>query len=212
MGAAESGGPLNLYSARFRTSFSRQMRLSLVVGGAMLCLAGCGGGATPTTFDLTAANPGKVATGRGYLVVAEPQTVQALDSDRIIVRDSSGAISFLGGAQWAERVPRLIQTRLIQTFENAGRLGRVGRAGDRIIADIQLNTDIRAFTIDASTGEAVVEITAKLVNDRTGRVLAASAFSSRLATSAIDGASGAVALNGALGSVLTDIVRWAARS
>lgn len=178
-----------------------------------MLLAGCSGGATPTTFDLTAPNPGRVAgAGRGYLVVAEPSTVQALDSDRIIVRDAGGAISFLGGAQWADRVPRLVQTRLIQAFENAGRLGAVGRPGDRIVSDVQMNTDIRAFTIEAGSGEAVVEITAKLVNDKTGRVRAARLFSARVPAGAIEGAAAATAMDSALSTVLTEIVRWAARA
>jgi ABC-type uncharacterized transport system auxiliary subunit len=35
-----------------------------------------------------------IGGSRVPLVVAEPTTVQALDSDRIIVKDSSGALSF----------------------------------------------------------------------------------------------------------------------
>jgi cholesterol transport system auxiliary component len=193
--------------------FAARLRCHGVTGGMLLMLAGCSGGSTPTTFDLTAPNPGRMSGGsRSYLVVAEPSTVQALDSDRIIVRDTSGAISFLGNSQWADRVPRLVQTRLIQTFENAGRLGSVGRPGDRIVSDVQMNTDIRAFTVETATGEALVEITAKLVNDKTGRVRAAKLFSARVPLGAIEGSSAATAMNSALSIVLTEIVRWAGRA
>jgi cholesterol transport system auxiliary component len=196
------------FSLKSRTGFRGQ----IAAAGAILLLAGCSGGAVPTTFDLTAPNPGRIAGGsRSYLVIAEPSTVQALDSDRIIVRDTSGSISFLGSSQWADRVPRLVQTRLIQTFENAGRLGAVGRPGDRIVSDVQMNTDIRAFTVETATGEALVEITAKLVNDKTGRVRAAKLFSARVPLGAIEGPSAAVAMNSALSIVLTEIVRWAGR-
>lgn len=193
--------------------FAVHRHRQIVAGVLVVLLSGCSGGGTPATFDLTAPNPGRLAAAsRRYLVVAEPSTVQALDSDRIIVRDAGGSISFLGGAQWADRVPRLVQTRLIQTFENAGRLGSVGRPGDRIVSEIQLNTDIRSFTVDSATGEAVVEITAKLVNDRSGRVRAAKLFTARVPAGAIEGGSAARAMDAALSIVLTDIVRWAGRA
>lgn len=176
-----------------------------------LTLAGCGGGATPTTFDLSAPRDfGKLRGSRAALVVNEPTTVQTLDSDRVIVKDSAGALSFLGGAQWADRVPKLVQIRLIQTFENGSRIASVSRPGERIVPDYQLNTDIRAFNIDAGSGSAVVEITAKLVTDRTGHIQRAKLFTARVPAGAVDGAGAAQALDQALSQVLIQIVRWAA--
>jgi len=181
---------------------------SLAVAGALL-LAGCGGGSAPTTYDLSAPRDfGRIGGGGGVLIVAQPTAVQALDSDRLIVKDSSGALSFLGGAQWADRVPNLVQTRLIQTFENGSRIAAVGRPGERIVPDFQLNTDIRAFNIDAASGQAVVEITAKLIGDRTGKVQRAKLFSARVPAGA-DGAGAAQALDQALSQVLIQIARWA---
>jgi len=82
---------------------ARRARRFLPVLAVAALLAGCGGGATPTTFDLSAPGGlGKVGGSRAIMVVAEPTAVQALDSDRVIVRDSSGALSFVGGAQWAD--------------------------------------------------------------------------------------------------------------
>ncbi|WP_131857707.1 ABC-type transport auxiliary lipoprotein family protein [Bosea sp. BK604] len=176
-----------------------------------LALAGCGGGPTPTTFDLSAPRDfGKLTGSRAAIVVNEPTTVQTLDSDRMIVKDSSGSLSFLGGAQWADRVPKLVQIRLIQTFENGSRIASVSRPGERIVPDYQLNTDIRAFNIDAASGSAVVEITAKLVTDRTGHIQRAKLFSARVPAGAVDGSGAAQALDQALSQVLIQIVRWAA--
>lgn len=173
-------------------------------------LAGCGGGATPTTFDLSAPSGfGRVGGSRAVMIVAEPTTVQALDSDRLIVKDSGGALSFVGGAQWADRIPALVQARLIQTFENASRIGFVSAPGQRIQPDVQLNTDIRSFNIDAASGAAVVEITAKIVGDRTGQIQRARLFSARVPAGAVDGPGTAQALDRALSQVLIEIVRWA---
>ncbi|MEN5082530.1 ABC-type transport auxiliary lipoprotein family protein [Bosea sp. TWI1241] len=188
------------------------LRLPLVALAVSLALAGCGGGAAPTTFDLSAPSDfGRVGGSRATLIVAEPTTVQALDSDRMIVRDGSGSLSFLGGAQWADRVPRLVQTRLIQTFENGSRIGSVSRPGERIVPDLQLNTDIRSFNIDAPSGQAVVEITAKLVGDRNGKIQRAKLFSARVPSVAGDGGAAAQALDRALSQVMIEIVRWAGR-
>lgn len=186
----------------------RLRALSLAAAGLLL-LAGCSGGAAPTTYDLSAPRDfGRIGGGGGVLIVAQPTAVQALDSDRLIVKDSSGALSFLGGAQWADRVPNLVQTRLIQTFENGSRIAAVGRPGERIVPDFQLNTDIRAFNIDAASGQAVVEITAKLIGDRSGKVQRAKLFSARVPGGA-DGAGAAQALDQALSQVLIQIARWA---
>lgn len=186
----------------------RLRALSLAAAGSLL-LAGCGGGSAPTTYDLSAPRDfGRIGGGGGVLIVAQPTAVQALDSDRLIVKDSSGALSFLGGAQWADRVPNLVQTRLIQTFENGSRIAAVGRPGERIVPDFQLNTDIRAFNIDAASGQAVVEITAKLIGDRSGKVQRAKLFSARVPAGA-EGAGAAQALDQALSQVLIQIARWA---
>lgn len=188
----------------------RKPALVVLALAAGVLLAGCGGGSAPTTFDLTAPRDfGRIAGSRATLMVQEPTAVQALDSDRVIVRDSSGALSFLGGAQWADRVPKLVQVRLIQTFENGSRLGAVARPGDRITPDVQLLTDIRSFNIDTASGMAVVEITAKLVGDRTGDIRRAKVFSVRVPAGAVDGAGAVQALDQALSKVLVEIVRWA---
>ncbi|GJD36539.1 ABC-type transport auxiliary lipoprotein family protein [Methylobacterium aerolatum] len=171
-------------------------------------LGGCGGSA-PLTFDLAALPVGgrPAVTGRA-IVVAEPVGIQPFEADRIIVRQAGGSLSFLGGGQWADRLPRLIQTRMIQSLENAGRLRSVSRPGDKVVADYQLISEIRAFDIQTATGEAVVDLSVKLVADGTGRVTAARIFTARVPVASIDAGAGAQALDRALVTVLGDIVRW----
>jgi cholesterol transport system auxiliary component len=184
--------------------------LHALVFSTGLALAGCGGGPAPTTFDLTAPSGfGRVGGSHATMVVARPTAVQTLDSDRVIVKDSSGALSFLGGAQWADQVPALVQTRLIQTFENASRIGSVSAPGQGITPSLQLVTDIRSFNIDAASGAAVVEITAKIVGDTSGRIQRAKLFSARVPAASVDGPGAAQALDRALSQVLIEIVRWA---
>ena len=188
---------------------SRRAVLPLMSGAVLAALAGACSSSPPTTYDLTAPRQAARAGALGaQIAVAEPVAVQALEAERILVKDSSGAISFLGGAQWADRLPRLIQARLIQTFENASRIRAVSRPTDRITPDYQLTSEIRAFQIDAATNQAVVEMSVKLVNDRSGRIATARVFSARSAVPTINAQNAAKALDRSLSSVLLQIVRW----
>lgn len=186
------------------------VRSSHIAAAALLAalLGGCGG-AAPLTFDLAALPPAgrPVAAGRS-IVVSEPVGIQPFEADRIIVREGGGSLAFLGGGQWADRLPRLIQSRIIQSLENSGRLRSVSRPGDKVVADYQLISEIRAFDVQAATGEAVVDLALKLVADGTGKVTAARIFVARVPVAKIDAGNGARALDQALMMVLADVVRW----
>ena len=187
------------------------VRSSHIAVAALLAalLGGCGGGAAPLTFDLTAlpASGRPIAAGRS-IAVSEPVSIQPFEADRIIVREPGGSLSFLGGGQWADRLPRLIQSRIIQSLENSGRLRSVSRPGDKVVADYQLISEIRAFDVQAASGEAVVDLSLKLVADGTGKVTAARIFTARVPVAKVDSGNGARALDQALTTVLADVVRW----
>jgi cholesterol transport system auxiliary component len=195
-----------------RTGFPERLSnwRAALAGAAALAVAACGGSPAPATFDLTAPKGPSRGRAAGQFVVAEPVSLLIYDGDRIVVR-SGGQVSVLKGGQWADRLPKLIQTRLIQTYENVGHVAGIGRPGDRIVPDRQVNFDIRAFEVDADRNEAVVEITVKLVRDRTGQVGAARVFTAREPAGAIDAAGAAAALDRALSRVLIEIVGWTAR-
>ncbi|MFH6782429.1 MULTISPECIES: ABC-type transport auxiliary lipoprotein family protein [Methylobacterium] len=181
----------------------------LLAAGLALLLGACGSGAVPTTFDLTAL-PGAARSGaaRRSIVVAEPVGLQPFEADRIIVREPGGAVSYLGGGQWADRLPRLVQTRVIQSLENANRLKSVSRPGDKVAADTILITELRAFDINAGTREAVVDLSAKLVQESSGTVVAAKVFQARVPVAAVNAPVAANGLDRALSLVLADLVRW----
>src|SRR4051812_17698031 len=129
----------------------------LLAAAALAAFASaCSPAPPPMTFDLTAPRQ-KVWGGsvEGQVAVAEPVAIQVFEAERILVKDAANAVSFLGSGQWADRLPRLIQARIVQTFENASRLKAVSRTGDRITADYLLSTEIRAFQIDAAGGGGV---------------------------------------------------------
>jgi cholesterol transport system auxiliary component len=194
-------------------------RVALAAGLAGLiapALAGCsslGGKAPPPTYELFAARvfPRHTGGGRGQLIVQEPAALSALDSDRIMVRLADGGIAQLPNAQWEDRLPKLLQARIVQSFENGHRLRAVGRPGDRLAADYQLVTDIRAFQISAVDGTAEVEIAAKIVRDRTGRIGPAGGFGVAGPADSTGGAAAVAAIDAAFARAATQRVLWASR-
>jgi cholesterol transport system auxiliary component len=64
--------------------------------------------------------------------------------------------------------------------------------------------------MDLSRGEAVVEISARLVEEGAGRIAAARVFTVHLPVAGEDGPAAAAALDAALGDVMGQIVVWTA--
>jgi cholesterol transport system auxiliary component len=196
-------------------------RLSRIMGAALMLAAALPLGACsglfskgpPATFDLTAPRGDRAGgAARGQLLVAEPSALAILDTERVVARPSSGQMAYLADVQWSDRLPRLLQSRILQTFENSSRLRAVGRPGERLTGDFQLVTDIRSFHIAATTEPvAEVEIAAKLVSDKTGRILGARVFRAVVPASATEGAPAVQAIDAAFGDVVRELVNWAAK-
>ncbi len=189
---------------------TRPDRRLFLLAGASTLLSACGGGPPPSTFDLSAPRGAvrRLSGGSRAIVVQEPSAIAALDSERIVVRAAGGELTYLPRAQWADRLPRLVQARLIQTFENRGRAA-VGRPTDRIIGDVQLIVDIRNFEVREASRDAYVEVAAKIVGGASGNVATARLFSASAPVGAIDGAGATAALDQALARVLLDVTGWA---
>jgi ABC-type uncharacterized transport system auxiliary subunit len=90
--------------------------------------------------------------GCGKLVIAEPTALAVLDFDKIVVRPAPGEAAQFSDAQWEGRLPKLVQVRILQSFENASRLRAVAQPADKISADFKLVMDIRAFELPVADG------------------------------------------------------------
>lgn len=204
-----------------RIPFKTDRMVSLRLCAAAILLAsgflpGCSslGGTNKAldTYDLAVPSvekAGKRKTGI-QILIAEPQALKILDSESIVVRNGQSSVAYLDGAQWSDRLPKMVQARLVQAFENSNRFGGVGRPGEGLAIDYQIITDIRSFEIDSTGGSrAVVEISAKLLNDKNGVI-----GTSKLFTATVPATSGSGqfvnALDAAFDKVASEIVAWAA--
>jgi len=184
---------------------------TVVMGGC--ALGGFGGSTPPETYDLAAATPKRGgAKAPVHIAVAPPNTIRPLDSDQILVRDSAGLLSYFPGVAWGDRLPKLVQTRLIQALTDSGRFRAVGSSQDRTPSDVTLNVELRSFNVQVGGAktEAVIDIVVKLVDERRDRVVATKQFTSSAPATKDDAASGVAALTAAFGKISEDIVAWSA--
>jgi cholesterol transport system auxiliary component len=190
----------------------RLLLLTLPVVAALL--SGCGTKANNDTFDLhmTPVAEGPSLKNR-QILVPEPTAVKMLDSEQVVVRVSPSELQYLSDSRWGDRLPRLVQAKLVQAFENTGRIGGVGKPGQGLAIDYQIVTDIRSFEV-TTTGSrmANVEISAKILNDRNGSVRAQSVFKATSPVRGTENSDFVEALDRAFAKVGGDIVDWSLKS
>ena len=139
-----------------------------------------GGGpasAPKITYDLRAAQgfAPPVKTLRGQWAIPEPTAVAMLQTQRFLFAPARDVPGF-SEALWADSIPKLLQARLIDSFENYDIAHAPLRATDVGQTDFQLLIDVRRFRI-AMDGDPAVEIglSAKIL-DKDGKVIASRLF------------------------------------
>ena len=105
-----------------------------------------------------------------------------------------------------------MQSRVVQSFENAGYLKTLGRQPDGLKIDYQLLIDLRSFQVVMSpTPTAEISLSAKIIGEN-GNILGAKLFESRIPSSISDEASAVAALNQVFTRVVTDLVIWTCKT
>ena len=173
-------------------------------------LAACAGEpqAPQTAFNLAPAVPHPQRPLRAQIHVLDPFAPTDLESDRILVR-TGPTVAVLAGARWPAPLPVLLQARLAESLQNAQDL----KVDDgRTAADYNLETEVRAFELDADQKQVVVEFVVKLVSARDNHIKAFKTFKTRAPVASTDPHEVTTALNGALSSVMAQIVAFVAAS
>jgi phospholipid/cholesterol/gamma-HCH transport system substrate-binding protein len=213
---SENAAPLRETIANINTFAGALARNSEKVDGIIAGLERMTGAAPPLppppAYDLVAPTgfPPLAQPPRGQLAVREPTAPILYDTQRILARGEGGAIAPLAGGQWTDNLTKLLQARVIQSFENANLAGSVDRQADDVKADYQLLIDIRSFQlVTAAAPVADVELTAKIVG-QDGKIVQAKTFHATARAKGTDAPAGAAALNEAFRQTATDLVAWAA--
>ena len=134
--------------------------------------------------------------------------VGSVFNDEVAVVTPTGERSTAFQAKWPDTLSRVVQSRIVQSFENAGFLKTLGRQPDGLKVDYQLLIDLRTFQIVASeTPTAEISFSAKIVGEN-GQILGAKLFNVSVPASITDQAGVSAALNQAFDKVVTDLVVW----
>lgn len=186
---------------------------SAAAAALVVTLAGCaalGGKPAPLdTFELSAPSVEMHGHSRRQILIAQPSALKALDSQNIVIRPSDQSIQFLKGAQWADRLPLIVQARLAETFQRSGSFAGVGKPGEGLAIDYQVIVEVRSFEVRVNGGEhAEVDLFVRILNDRNGEVRASKGFTASVPVSGHGNAAYVSALDGAFGRAAKDIVRW----
>ena len=100
------------------------------------------------------------------LVVEKPIAAAGLETTRIAVRRTPITLDYFARSAWVDTSPALIQTLLIESFENTRKITSVGRESIGLRADYIMKVELREFQakiIDGQPPLAEVRLNVKLV-------------------------------------------------
>jgi phospholipid/cholesterol/gamma-HCH transport system substrate-binding protein len=208
----DSAPPLHDTLANVKTFSEALARNSDRVDGIMAGLERMTGGSSKPkgpTFDLTPASQfNGVKVPEKQIGIAEFTAPALLDNDKIVLRKSDTETAPIEGGQWSDPVPRLLQLRLMQSFENAGFGGHIGRAAEGLTPDLTLSMDLRSFQISSESEPAAVIAFGAKILDADGKIVSAKLIEAKAPAKSVDAAGATAALNDAFKDAAGQLVQW----
>ena len=170
-----------------------------------------------TTYSPRYVPPQTAATGapvRWQLSIDTPLASDAIDSTRMLVMPSPGALETYKGGRWADTAPLLLRALLIEAFQHSNRIAGVGALTSGMHGDFLLAIDLYDFETQYTGGSprATIRLNAKLIDQSLNRVTAARMFEGAAPVSGTTAADASVAFEQALGEMLPQIVAWSLES
>lgn len=187
-----------------------------------LALAGCGGlfgGRSPAQlYRVTPVHtfPPGLPHLPVQVLIDEPLAPAGLDTTRIALSRSAVSIEYFADSEWTDRVPLMVQTALLDSFEDSKALSAINRESLGLHADFILKTEIRHFEAlyDSSNQapEVWVSIVTRLVNPSSRDIVSQASFERRVRAEINDVPQIVLAFQEALEGVMEEIVVWTTRN
>jgi phospholipid/cholesterol/gamma-HCH transport system substrate-binding protein len=209
---AENSGSLKDTISNFKVFSEGLARNTGKLDGIVAGIEKMTGGGTPaqkTTYDLRAPqNPGPASKIiKGQLAIPEPSAVAMLETQRFLFSPAKDYPGF-ADVLWADSIPKLLQARLIEGFENYDIAHAPLHTADIGQADFQLLIDVRRFRIATDTGPtAEIGLSARIV-DKNGKVIASRLFEDAEKFDKIEPPAAAAAFSSAFGRMAKDMIGW----
>ena len=109
-------------------------------------------------FDQTSHQPLKVSLGV-QRAIAGP----GLNNEKIILKTQPYKIDYYANARWISELPKIVQAKIIESFENSGALPKISTANSDMKSDYLLAVEIRSFQAEYRADNAPPQIQIKIV-------------------------------------------------
>jgi cholesterol transport system auxiliary component len=157
--------------------------------------------------------PANMADGKRVdwqLAIDTPLASDALDTSRMLVMPTPGALETYKGGRWADTPPLVLRGLLIEAFQQTGRIAGVGAVTSGIHADYTITIDLYDFEVQyqGAAPHALIRLNAKLNDVSINRVRAAKTFTADEPVSGTTAGDAAAAFDRAIDALLADIVHW----
>jgi phospholipid/cholesterol/gamma-HCH transport system substrate-binding protein len=161
------------------------------------------------TYDLRALqNPGPVSKVINVQwAIPEPTAVAMLETQRFLFSPAQEYPGF-AEAMWADALPKLIQARLIESFENYDIAHAPLRMADVGQTEFQLLIDVRRFRIAIESGPvAEIGLSARIV-DKNGKVVSSRLFEESEKFATVSPPEAVAAFSEAFGRMAKSMIAW----
>ena len=126
---------------------TRRLTLAALVGPLAGCssliLPGQGDPAQLYTLTPKSTFAGDLPLVAWQLVIEPPVAAAGLNTSRIALQRTPVSLDYYARANWTDSAPLMVQTLLIESFENTGKIVAVSRESVRLRPDYLLQTELR---------------------------------------------------------------------
>lgn len=149
------------------------------------------------------------------LAVEVPVSAASLNTGRIAIHMTPTSTDYYAKVAWTDRAPLMVQTRIVDSFENSRKIVAVSRESIALRANYVLQPDLRDFEAMYFYGQppiVKVRIIAKLVRMPDRQIIAVGSFERCVRARADKVPKVVDAFDQALGSVIKRLVTWTLRT
>jgi cholesterol transport system auxiliary component len=206
-----------MHNAVDRRALLRLAALALVPAAAGCSSLIPGTGTPPQIYVLMRKTtfPPDLPTISRQLLVDTPVAPAEIDTTRVALTRSPTTIDYFANAAWSDRAPAMVQSLLIESFEQTGKIVSVARDSAVLRADYILMPELRRFEARYENGDAppvvLVRLLVRLIKMPERTIIGDEIAEGRepAARNSMDAI--IEAYNEALGSVMKRLVTWTLR-
>ncbi|MGF1608027.1 MAG: ABC-type transport auxiliary lipoprotein family protein [Kiloniellales bacterium] len=145
------------------------------------------------------------------LIIEAPVANAGLNTTRIALQHDPMRLEYYARSSWTDRAPLMIQTLIVESFENSGKIISVGRESVGLRADFVLKSELREFQAEYYHGglpKVRARINLKLVRMPHREIIGSQSFEAVIEASANNLDAIVIAFDEALGKVMRRVVEW----